>query len=486
MSVPEYQEWMLPMLNAVSDGREHTVAEITEKVVSSLGLTDDERKQLLPGGGQTVIANRAAWAKTQLKRAGLLTTPTKGTVSITDEGKAVLARRPGRIDNDFLRQFPAYQEWAKGHKDDRPDQGGGPGRLGESDVPPGSGGVMDSVIRLFSNLANLLPRLKTPIQLIGFVVLVSAFIVIRSIDPNNVPALIAGGAIGVLFLVFGQLFYYLNRFPGPSRVLLVLLALVIFAALVVTLLIVTARSLSPLQTVSVRLLYQGRTLPRDFDLIAYVPGMDPVGAPGRDGVASIHVLAKVSAIDDLSVKCTGYSVKDRGPFGIEGGVVSVVMVDDGPPNPIEPEKYPSDAWVDQVVSVDGAPSVEEVKASPRVSPGDVSFRYKNLTNSPLRLLLYSWSRRYPEPLPESVLAPNSPWAHDLPFPAINDFQTFEPFKGGTGWYSFFVYDAGRRPGSERVSHIGTRNIYRRKDPSLTVTAAENSDKPFRADFNVEK
>src|SRR6516165_15472 len=121
MSVPEYQDLMLPILNAVSDGQEHSVGQITEKLVSVLSLTEEERKQLLGGSGQTVIANRVAWGKTQLKRAGLLTTPTKGTVSITDEGKAVLAKRPGRIDNDFLRQFPAYQEWVKGHKDDRPD-----------------------------------------------------------------------------------------------------------------------------------------------------------------------------------------------------------------------------------------------------------------------------------------------------------------------------------------------------------------------------
>jgi hypothetical protein len=476
---------MLPLLRAVGDGREHAVGEVTERLADALGLTKEERKQLLPGGGQTVIAQRVVWAKTQLKRAGLLTTPGKGSVTITEEGKTVLVRPPARIDNEFLRRFPAYQEWIRSRKDGGPDDDAGPDLPWERDVPRARGGAMGSGTDILSKLANLLPQLKTPIQLVGFIVLVSSLIVIRSIDPNNVLALLAGGAIGVLFLVFGQLFYHLGIFPEPSRVRLVLTALIIFAALVVALFIITVKSLSPLQAVSVRLLYQGRILPREFDLVAYVPGMDPVAARGHDGVASIRVLPRASALDDVSVTCTGYSVKDRGPFGIDGGVVNVAMVDDGPPDPLGLDKLPSDAWLDQAVSIDGAPSAEQVKAAPAVNPGDVSFRYKNLTDSPLRLLLYSWSRRYQDPLPLPALAPNSPW-HVLDFPARNDFQTFEVFQGGTGWYSFVAYDERRRSGGPRQFYLGTRNLFRRKDPTLILTSTKDRVRPFRAEFNVEK
>jgi restriction system protein len=52
-----------------------------------------------------------AWAKTYLKKAGLLTQPSRGVVRITDEGRAVLARKPARIDNAFLAGYPSFTEF---------------------------------------------------------------------------------------------------------------------------------------------------------------------------------------------------------------------------------------------------------------------------------------------------------------------------------------------------------------------------------------
>ena len=75
------------------------------------GLTDAEREQLLPSGSQPVIANRVAWTKTYLKKAGLIAQPTRGVVRITDDGRAALAKKPDRIDNVFLRQYPGFTEF---------------------------------------------------------------------------------------------------------------------------------------------------------------------------------------------------------------------------------------------------------------------------------------------------------------------------------------------------------------------------------------
>ncbi len=50
MSIPDYQSIMLPLLEFAGDGREHTVREAIESLAARFGLTDQERKMLLPSG----------------------------------------------------------------------------------------------------------------------------------------------------------------------------------------------------------------------------------------------------------------------------------------------------------------------------------------------------------------------------------------------------------------------------------------------------
>lgn len=71
-----------------------------------LKLTDDDRAQRLSSGNQGVAENRVYWAGTYLRKAGLLTSPARGTVAIPDEGRRVLSTNPSRIDRIFLSQLP--------------------------------------------------------------------------------------------------------------------------------------------------------------------------------------------------------------------------------------------------------------------------------------------------------------------------------------------------------------------------------------------
>src|SRR5262245_40351280 len=111
MPIPDYQDCMLPLLEAVADGKEYTLRAVTSALAERFALSGEERKELLPSKSQTVIGNRVAWAKTYLKKAGLVTQPGRGLVRITDEGRAVLARKPERIDNDFLRRYPSFTDF---------------------------------------------------------------------------------------------------------------------------------------------------------------------------------------------------------------------------------------------------------------------------------------------------------------------------------------------------------------------------------------
>jgi restriction system protein len=119
MAIPDYQMLMLPILKALSDGQDHKMPDLTKRLCDLFGLTTAEREQMLPSGQQTVISNRTAWAKTYLKKAGLLFNPVRGKVRISDEGLKVLNQRPEKIDRHFLEQFPSFKEfWEKKNTSD--------------------------------------------------------------------------------------------------------------------------------------------------------------------------------------------------------------------------------------------------------------------------------------------------------------------------------------------------------------------------------
>jgi restriction system protein len=108
LAIPDFQTVMLPMIEALADGRERTMRELTDLLADRFGLTEDERREVLPSGQQSVFSNRVAWAKSHLKAAGLLENPLRGRVRISDPGRKVLAKAPQAINIRFLRQFSSY------------------------------------------------------------------------------------------------------------------------------------------------------------------------------------------------------------------------------------------------------------------------------------------------------------------------------------------------------------------------------------------
>lgn len=111
MSIPDYQDCMLPILELISDGQEHRMTDVARSIADRFKLSESERAELLPSGTQTIIANRVAWAKTYLKKAGLLANPGRGIVSITPAGTKVLATKPSRIGKELLQQYPSFNEF---------------------------------------------------------------------------------------------------------------------------------------------------------------------------------------------------------------------------------------------------------------------------------------------------------------------------------------------------------------------------------------
>jgi restriction system protein len=111
MAIPDYQTLMLPVLNLAGGGEELRFRDMVEALAQELQLTAEERSELLPSGSAFLFDNRVGWARTYLKQAGLLESPKRGVLRITDRGKAVLASRPTRVDVKFLEQFSEFREF---------------------------------------------------------------------------------------------------------------------------------------------------------------------------------------------------------------------------------------------------------------------------------------------------------------------------------------------------------------------------------------
>jgi restriction system protein len=111
MAIPDFQTLMRPILEVQADGSPHSPTEVRDLVAARLGVTEAERKELLPSGKQPVYSNRIAWATTHLAQAGLLTRPARGATQITDRGREVLRDHPARVDLRVLATFPEYAEF---------------------------------------------------------------------------------------------------------------------------------------------------------------------------------------------------------------------------------------------------------------------------------------------------------------------------------------------------------------------------------------
>ena len=108
--IPDYQTLMRPVLACAAAG-ETKIGDAVEQLADKMGLTPDERAQLLPSGKQTMFANRVHWAKTYLVKAGLVEGTRRGCYRITPRGQAALADAAATINNAYLDQFKEFQDF---------------------------------------------------------------------------------------------------------------------------------------------------------------------------------------------------------------------------------------------------------------------------------------------------------------------------------------------------------------------------------------
>ena len=132
MAIPDFQSVMLPLLQLAGDGEIHRIQNATRKLSEHFNLTEEEKARMLPSGQSTIFYNRVGWAKTHIKKAGLIEDPNRGQFRITEREKLTLENNPQNIDMNYLMQFSEYEEFRKRTKsidEKEEDQEEDPGKL---------------------------------------------------------------------------------------------------------------------------------------------------------------------------------------------------------------------------------------------------------------------------------------------------------------------------------------------------------------------
>jgi len=84
---------------------------VVEELADQLGLTPEERSELLPSGKQSVFSNRVHWAKSYLSKAHLVEITRRGHFKITERGQKIIESKPSHIDNKLLTQFEEFRQF---------------------------------------------------------------------------------------------------------------------------------------------------------------------------------------------------------------------------------------------------------------------------------------------------------------------------------------------------------------------------------------
>lgn len=106
MPVPTYDQFIEPLLRVLAQHPDGMAArQAADAAAAALGVTEEQKQELLPSGAQPIYRNRAGWAHDRLKRAGLSSSPRRGSGQITQAGREFLERQPQPLPAEVAREL---------------------------------------------------------------------------------------------------------------------------------------------------------------------------------------------------------------------------------------------------------------------------------------------------------------------------------------------------------------------------------------------
>jgi len=105
-SVPSFTQFIEPLLRYLAkNGGIIRAGDCHDAVADIVGLTDEQRAEMLPSGNQQVYKNRIGWAHDRLKRQGLSGSPKRGYWQVTSAGLAFVAKHPEPLNEHEVKNL---------------------------------------------------------------------------------------------------------------------------------------------------------------------------------------------------------------------------------------------------------------------------------------------------------------------------------------------------------------------------------------------
>lgn len=111
MAIPTYERIMLPLLEVLKDNKTYTNNECINILAKKLNITEEEKSLCFSSGKKRVFYDRVNWAKTYMKKAGLVEAPRRGAVRITELGLELLKENPKELKSKDLLRYDNFYEF---------------------------------------------------------------------------------------------------------------------------------------------------------------------------------------------------------------------------------------------------------------------------------------------------------------------------------------------------------------------------------------
>lgn len=111
MAIPTYERIMLPLLEVLKDNKVYTNNECIDILARKLNITEEEKNLCFRSGKKKIFYDRVNWAKTYMKKAGLVEAPKRGVVKITKLGLDLLKENPKQLKSKDLLRYNSFCEF---------------------------------------------------------------------------------------------------------------------------------------------------------------------------------------------------------------------------------------------------------------------------------------------------------------------------------------------------------------------------------------
>lgn len=118
MAIPKFFDFFGPVLEFLSDGTLKNINAIRNAVADNMNISEEDRKIMLPSGKQATYVNRITWSVVYLKKAGLVSNPSRGNYKITQQGIDAFKQVGHNVTLKFLEKSEEFRDFRYGTNDD--------------------------------------------------------------------------------------------------------------------------------------------------------------------------------------------------------------------------------------------------------------------------------------------------------------------------------------------------------------------------------